>query len=33
MAGVPRVQNGFLKPSDAPGIGVEFNEKEMAKHS
>jgi galactonate dehydratase len=32
MRGVPRVKAGFLEPSDAPGIGVEFDEKEMAKH-
>jgi galactonate dehydratase len=32
MQGVPKVEKGFLKPSEAPGIGVEFNEKEMAKH-
>jgi galactonate dehydratase len=32
MQGVPKVVNGFLEPPDAPGIGVEFNEKEMAKH-
>jgi galactonate dehydratase len=32
MRGVPRVKAGYLEPSDAPGIGVEFDEKEMAKH-
>jgi galactonate dehydratase len=30
--GVPRVREGFLEPSDAPGIGVELDEIEMAKH-
>lgn len=32
MRGVPRVKSGYLEASDAPGIGVEFDEKEMAKH-
>jgi galactonate dehydratase len=32
VQGVPRVQNGYLDASDAPGIGVELNEAEMAKH-
>ncbi|MCC6861590.1 MAG: mandelate racemase/muconate lactonizing enzyme family protein [Bryobacterales bacterium] len=32
MRGVPRVRNGYLEPPDAPGLGVEFDEKEMAKH-
>jgi galactonate dehydratase len=32
MRGVPRVKSGHLEPSDAPGIGVEFDEKEMARH-
>jgi galactonate dehydratase len=32
MSGVPKVKDGYLEPSDKPGIGVEFNEKEMAKH-
>jgi len=30
--GVPRVVNGYLEPSDAPGLGVEFDEEEAAKH-
>ncbi len=30
--GVPRVTNGYLEPSEAPGLGVEFNEEEAAKH-
>jgi galactonate dehydratase len=32
MQGVPRVKAGYLEPSDAPGIGVVFDEKAMAKH-
>ena len=32
FGGVPRVINGYLEPSDAPGLGVEFDEKEAAKH-
>jgi galactonate dehydratase len=32
MRGVPRVVNGHLEPSDAPGIGVELDEAEIAKH-
>jgi galactonate dehydratase len=32
MQGVPRVKAGYLEPSDAPGIGVTFNEEAMAKH-
>jgi galactonate dehydratase len=32
MSGVPIVKDGYIEPTDAPGIGVEFNEKEMAKH-
>ena len=32
MRGVPEVKAGYLEPSDAPGIGVELDEKEMAKH-
>jgi len=32
MRGVPRVKAGYLEPSDAPGIGVEFDEKEMSRH-
>jgi galactonate dehydratase len=32
MSGVPRVKNGYLTPSDAPGIGVEIDEAEMAKY-
>ena len=32
MHGVPRVQDGYLVPSDKPGIGVELDEAEMAKY-
>ncbi len=32
IRGVPRVKDGYLQPSDAPGIGVELDEAEMAKH-
>lgn len=32
FVGVPRVTNGYLEPSDAPGLGVGFNEGEAAKH-
>ena len=32
MHGVPRVKDGYLEPSDAPGIGVELDEMELLKH-
>ncbi|HEY64090.1 MAG TPA: mandelate racemase/muconate lactonizing enzyme family protein [Caldilineae bacterium] len=32
MHGVPRVRDGYLEPSDAPGLGVELDEEEMARH-
>jgi galactonate dehydratase len=32
MHGVPRVKQGYLEPPDAPGIGVELDEAELAKH-
>jgi galactonate dehydratase len=32
MHGVPRVKDGYLEPSNAPGLGVELDEVEMAKH-
>jgi galactonate dehydratase len=32
MQGVPQVKAGHLEPPDAPGIGVTFDEKAMAKH-
>ncbi len=32
MHGVPRVKDGYLEPPDAPGLGVELDEEEMAKH-
>lgn len=30
--GAPRVRDGFIEPPDRPGIGVEINEAEAAKH-
>ena len=32
MVGVPRVKDGYLEPSDAPGLGVELIEAELARH-
>jgi galactonate dehydratase len=32
LRGVPRVENGHLRVSDAPGWGVELDEEEAAKH-
>lgn len=32
LHGVPRVQDGYLEVSDAPGWGVELNEEEAEKH-
>ncbi len=32
ISGVPRVVNGYLQVSDAPGIGVELNDEEMARY-
>jgi galactonate dehydratase len=32
MHGVPRVKDGYLDVPDAPGLGVELDEAEMAKH-
>jgi galactonate dehydratase len=32
MTGVPQVVGGYLEPSNQPGIGVQLNFKEMAKH-
>lgn len=32
LTGVPRVQDGYLTVSDAPGWGVELNEEEALKH-
>lgn len=32
MHGVPRVKSGYLVAPDTPGIGVELDEEEMAKH-
>lgn len=30
--GVPRVKEGYLEPSDAPGLGVDLDEAEAARH-
>jgi galactonate dehydratase len=30
--GVPEIKNGYIHPPTAPGIGVEFDEAEAAKH-
>jgi galactonate dehydratase len=32
MTGVPRVIDGYIDPPTGPGLGVELNEEEMAKH-
>jgi galactonate dehydratase len=32
VGGVPRVRDGHLEPSDRPGLGVELNEGEAARH-
>jgi galactonate dehydratase len=32
MRGVPQVRQGHLEPSDAPGLGVELNEAELARY-
>jgi len=32
MHGVPRAKAGYLEPSDAPGLGVELDEAEIARH-
>jgi L-alanine-DL-glutamate epimerase-like enolase superfamily enzyme len=32
VQGVPRVKGGYLEVSDAPGIGVDFDEAEIEKH-
>jgi galactonate dehydratase len=32
VRGVPQVKEGYLEPSDAPGLGVELDETEMEKH-
>jgi galactonate dehydratase len=32
MDGVPRVQQGYIEPSDAPGLGVELHIEEMANY-
>ena len=30
--GIGEARHGYLEPADAPGIGVELDEKEMARH-
>lgn len=32
VRGAPEVKDGYLEPSDAPGIGVELDEEEIARH-
>ncbi|MCX7011492.1 MAG: hypothetical protein NTW86_02805 [Candidatus Sumerlaeota bacterium] len=32
VRGAPRVRDGCLEPSDAPGLGVELDEAEIARH-
>jgi galactonate dehydratase len=32
VQGVPRVKDGYIEVSDAPGIGVDFDEAEIEKH-
>ena len=32
LIGYPKVTNGFIEPTDAPGIGVTLNEREAEKH-
>jgi galactonate dehydratase len=32
MHGVPQVKDGHLEPSGAPGLGVELDDVEIAKH-
>jgi galactonate dehydratase len=32
MTGVPQVVDGYIEPSDAPGLGVELHDDEMAKY-
>ena len=31
--GIGEARDGYLEPSDAPGIGVELDEEEMTRHS
>ena len=31
-SGIDEARDGYLEPPDAPGIGVELDEAEMAKH-
>ena len=32
LSGYPKVVNGYIEPTDRPGIGVEINEEEALKH-
>lgn len=32
LSGYPKVVNGYIEPTDAPGIGVSINEEEAVKH-
>ncbi len=32
LSGVPRVKDGYIEVPDTPGLGIELNEKEVAKH-
>jgi galactonate dehydratase len=32
VQGVPRVKDGYLEPSDAPGIGIDFDEAQLEKY-
>ena len=32
LTGYPKTVNGYIEPSEAPGIGVEINEEEALKH-
>jgi galactonate dehydratase len=32
LSGYPRVQNGFIEPTDTPGVGVALNEELAAKY-
>ena len=32
VSGVPKVADGYIEPSNAPGLGVELNEDEIPKH-
>ncbi len=32
VRGTPRVRDGFIEPTDLPGLGIELDEQEMLKH-